>query len=110
MPFITGKTYNIHWLDGLDWDKIVIHPTYSWKKDDKPVVLRFNYSDNRELFEVCRNYGVGDVCKTSLYEYNNTNHCSSVTTEEIKTDVEKYLADYNSKPGKYPGYGNVSIY
>ena len=81
MPFITGKTYNLHWLDGLDFDELIINPYNYFETTDKAVVFRFNYSDNREVFEVCRNYGSRRSCSTNkLYEYNNTNHCAETIT------------------------------
>lgn len=91
MPFITGRSYNVHWLDGLDPDSMVIHPAYSWEVTDSPIMLRFNYTDNREVFEVCRNWGSSKTCRESNYDYNRTDHCTNALTQEIVDEITKYL-------------------
>ena len=53
LPFVTGYIYNVHWQDGsLDFTHLNLYPTNYWKNTDKGVVLRFNYSDTREDFNV----------------------------------------------------------
>ena len=53
LPFVTGYSYNIHWQDGnLDFTHINLYPTNYWRVSDKGVVLRFNYSETREDFNV----------------------------------------------------------
>ena len=47
--FVTGYQYNVHFQDGtLDFSHMNFYPTNYWKPNDKGVVLRFNYSENRD--------------------------------------------------------------
>lgn len=55
MPFVTNQIYNIHWKWGIDFTHLAIAPSRLWDVDDG-VVLRFNYSDARELFDILRYY------------------------------------------------------
>ena len=52
IPFVTGNSYNIHWGDGMEFNQINIVPSYVWKTNDKPIILRFNYTTKRETFNV----------------------------------------------------------
>jgi hypothetical protein len=49
MPFATGNYYNVHWKWGVDFTHLAIAPSRLWNVNDG-VVLRFNYSDHRELY------------------------------------------------------------
>ena len=49
MPFISGDIYNVHWKWGIDFTHLAIAPNPHWGDTDK-VILRFNYTDARELF------------------------------------------------------------
>ena len=51
MPFATNKYYNIHWKNGIDFSHLNIAPSRLWNDSDG-AVLRFNYTDQRELFEI----------------------------------------------------------
>jgi hypothetical protein len=55
MPFATGNYYNIHWKWGVDFTHLSIAPSRLWSETDG-VVLRFNYSDYRELYEIGKWY------------------------------------------------------
>ena len=53
LPFVTGYKYNVHWQDGaLDFTHMNLYPTPYWRNVDKGVVLRFNYSETREDYNV----------------------------------------------------------
>ena len=55
MPFISGRYYNVHWKWGVDFEHLAIAPSRLWNTTDG-VVLRFNYTDARELFEIAKWY------------------------------------------------------
>lgn len=55
MPFASGHYYNVHWKLGIDFTHLTISPSNYWDTNDG-VVLRFNYSDHRELFQIRRWY------------------------------------------------------
>lgn len=55
MPFATNNYYNVHWKWGIDFMHMAIAPSRLWETTDG-VVLRFNYSDNRELFQIGKWY------------------------------------------------------
>jgi hypothetical protein len=53
-PLATGYTYNVHFNKGIDFDHLGIQPSHMFLKDDKGFVLRFNYSAQRETFDISR--------------------------------------------------------
>jgi hypothetical protein len=55
MPFATGQYYNVHWKWGLDYTHVAIFPSRLWTDQDG-VVLRFNYTDQRELYMIGKWY------------------------------------------------------
>lgn len=44
--------YNVHFLEGIDFDHMLLVPTLETKSTDKAFILRFNYSENRELYDM----------------------------------------------------------
>ena len=54
VPVVLGKTYKIHWSNvEINWKDITLLPSvYNYELEDDPVILRFNYTAERELFEV----------------------------------------------------------
>ena len=55
MPFYSGQYYNVHWKWGLDFDHLALAPSRLWNDDDG-IVLRFNYSAYRQLYEIGKWY------------------------------------------------------
>lgn len=55
MPFTVNKYYNVHWKWGIDFTHMSIAPSRLWTPSEG-VVLRFNYSDNREMFQIGKWY------------------------------------------------------
>lgn len=55
MPFATNNYYNVHWKWGVDFTHLAIAPSRLWSINDS-VVLRFNYSDYRELYQIGKWY------------------------------------------------------
>lgn len=54
-----------------------LHPSFEWTPNDAPVILRFNHTDIRELFEVY--YQVGGKVKpifneTSMFDLSNVTY------------------------------------
>ncbi len=47
MPYITGRTYNIWWLTGLDFDHLTMSSSYYMKPTDPAILFKFNYTLNR---------------------------------------------------------------
>lgn len=52
MPYIAGRLYNIWWLTGLDFDSLSMTSSLYMKPTDPAVRFRFNYTLNRELYEI----------------------------------------------------------
>ena len=49
----TGYTYNIHFEHGnVDWDHIFIQPSYKSEPTDKPLIIRFNHTEIREVYDI----------------------------------------------------------
>lgn len=48
----TGRVISIHFKEGVDWTHMFIVPSYYATPEDKTTVLRFNYTDQRELYEI----------------------------------------------------------
>lgn len=55
MPFYSGQYFNVHWKWGLDFEHLSLAPSRLWTEKDA-VVLRFNYSAYRELYEIAKWY------------------------------------------------------
>jgi hypothetical protein len=51
-PFIAGSTYNVWWASGLDWTHLAINVNYPYIQSGPAVIFKFNYTENRELFEI----------------------------------------------------------
>jgi hypothetical protein len=52
LPFILGKTYSIWWGTGIDFTHLAIFTSPTFTSVDSGVIFKFNYTENRELFEV----------------------------------------------------------
>lgn len=52
--FATNYVYNVHFREGQDFSHIALESSPHWTDSDKPVIIRFNYSATRELFDVKR--------------------------------------------------------
>ena len=52
LPFITGEMYNIWWGTGIDFSHLSIFTTPLYTPEDKGIIFKFNYSQNREKFNV----------------------------------------------------------
>jgi hypothetical protein len=58
-PMVTGYTYNVHFKFGAsDFRSAGIFASQYFTSTDKGIVLRFNYSAQRETFDVFRNEGM----------------------------------------------------
>lgn len=64
MPFATNQYYNVHWKLGVDFTHMAIAPSRLWDENDG-VVLRFNYTEERELYDILKIYG-GSIKKPPL--------------------------------------------
>jgi hypothetical protein len=54
VPFAGGYYYNVHWGRDLDWLNVGIQASEFFTADEPGVVLRFNYTSKRELFDLSR--------------------------------------------------------
>lgn len=74
----------------MDWDHLLVYPSYETKEDDKTIVLKFPYTKDREVFDVYRMVGGenGDlfdeldsldkfIDSTTLKPNNNPDGCSN---------------------------------
>jgi hypothetical protein len=80
MVFAAGYSYNIHWNIGIDWQHVLVVPTYRWDPSDPPVVLRFNNTQYRERFDL---YSM--VANTLVRKYNNVSLTNLVSASDNYT-------------------------
>ena len=52
LPFITGKIYNIWWGSGIDFSHVAVYTGRNFNETDSGIIFKFNYTENRELFEI----------------------------------------------------------
>lgn len=77
MPFATNQYYNIHWKWGIDFTHLAIAPSRLWDDNDG-VVLRFNYTDQREMFDILEFYGSEfTLFSSSEEEMISPNNCTN---------------------------------
>ncbi len=50
--FPTGYVFNLHFYTGIDWKHLLLSPSEFTESADKSIILRFNYSETRELFDI----------------------------------------------------------
>lgn len=55
MPFAINNYYNVHWKWGIDFMNMSLAPSREWDTDDG-IVLRFNYTDQREYYQIYKYY------------------------------------------------------
>lgn len=51
-PFVSGYTYNVWWNSGIDWTSMAMTPSYYHNATQDAFIIRFNYTTNRELFDI----------------------------------------------------------
>jgi hypothetical protein len=52
IPFVTGKTYKIHWRTGLDFQRLTFELSQRWKVADSQITLVLNTTETRETIAV----------------------------------------------------------
>lgn len=52
LPFLTGRIYNIWWGTGLNFNHMAMVTSNFYTSTDKAILFKFNYTQNRELFEI----------------------------------------------------------
>lgn len=52
LPYLAGNTYNIWWGTGIDFSHMAIYTSPNFADADPGIIFKFNYTENRELFEV----------------------------------------------------------
>jgi len=52
LPYITGRMYNLWWLTGLDFTSFKLVSSDYFKDTDDAVLFRFNYTLQREAFDI----------------------------------------------------------
>lgn len=105
LPFASGFYYNVHWGRGIDFTRISIAPSTLWASNEG-VVLRFNYTDRRELYQVSKYYQQArfplltdtaamispDTCNNGDYFHDKTNKylyvCVSGRSKQIREWVD----------------------
>lgn len=92
LPFVTGQIYQVWWGTGLDFSHLSISSSPLFTAEDSGVIFKFNYTLNRELFDIGPMRGgvpltssafVSEnvdnstlktaTCKNGEYFHNNTN-------------------------------------
>lgn len=52
VAFVAGRIYNIWWHTGLDFSHLHIEISQFFNDSDPAIIFKFNYTQNRELFEI----------------------------------------------------------
>lgn len=52
LPYITDRIYNIWWGTGINFQHLAMVTSHLYEQNDKGIVFKFNYTLNRELFEI----------------------------------------------------------
>lgn len=60
----TDYTYDIQWNAGMDFDHMLVYPSYEYEENEKTIVLRFKYIADRETFDVFRMSNGEQLTKT----------------------------------------------
>lgn len=53
-PFVLDQFYDVWWNQGIDWTSVAVAPSVYFSDQEKGMVLRFNYTETRELFEIAQ--------------------------------------------------------
>ena len=110
LPYIAGRVYNIWWLTGLDFTHMAMEVSQYFVDEDPAVIFKFNYTENRELYEIghfINSSVVGDyvtvtinatldadTCEIGDYTHDNEEGQRSLTlcaTNRGKLQDEEYL-------------------
>jgi hypothetical protein len=51
-PFVMNHIYNTWWNQGIDFTHMAVVPSMYFNASDPGMIMRFNYTENRELFEI----------------------------------------------------------
>jgi hypothetical protein len=78
IPFVTGKTYKIHWRTGLDFQKLMFELSYKWTGNDYDIKLIFNMTEHRESILV-------NITSTSTPQTVERNSLAAKPASEWKT-------------------------
>lgn len=52
LPYILGRVYNIWWGTGIHFTHLAIVSDHNYLDSEPGIIFKFNYTENRELFEV----------------------------------------------------------
>jgi hypothetical protein len=52
VPFVLNNIYDAWWNYGIDWTSIAVVPSVYFNESDVGMIIRFNYTEHRELFEI----------------------------------------------------------
>ena len=51
-----GYVYNLHWKLGLDFEQLLLNSDYLYRLEDPNTIIRFNFTTQRELYDVYHSY------------------------------------------------------
>lgn len=52
LPYLTNRVYNIWWGTGINFKHLAMVSSHLFAQQDKGIVFKFNYTQNRELYEI----------------------------------------------------------
>lgn len=90
LAFAAGRVYNIWWLTGLDYTHLSIDVSQFFTDADPAIVFRFNYTQNREFFEI-GHFVNGQV------EGNLTEPFINQTLDETNCEIGDYMHDVDNQ-------------
>lgn len=81
LPFVSGRIYSVWWLTGLDFDHLNYESSRVLTASDAGIIFKFNYTLNRELYEIGP-IRPGTDLATSLFTRQNSVSNSNCTNGE----------------------------
>jgi hypothetical protein len=105
-PFVLDNFYDVWWNEGIDFDSLAVVPSVYFTPTDKAVILRFNYTLNRELYEnafiiggllklpyVTQQSSIlnTSICNAGDYYQDPTNHYLYVCVSGRNKPVSTYI-------------------
>ena len=55
MPYVTGRTYRVHWRSGLDFEQMQFEMSERWEETDLNTFFNMNFTETREAVNFTSN-------------------------------------------------------
>lgn len=91
-----GYVWNFHWMFGIDFSHLMIGTTPFHKLDDPTIVVRFNYSQTREMFDIFRMQSNSILKDNPLYDPNSDVHPKRIADSFQHQDLSSLVHANNT--------------